>query len=156
MLNEIITRYPFRDPDGLRACVLDQTKKLEEGNKLFDTNYALVREELATNCLNWLAEPFFKGEKYNLNNLLEEYDYYTRYPSYRLSKGAMSLFYIRSKRPMNGAPYNRYNMPQRNTDPDRGRDDRGRDVAHACDDGPYDSSNKETVSGEGGDEGSEE
>ena len=56
--DNIITKYPLRDPHGFSTAVLQELEGLEKQNKLHLAEYAPLREQIRFNNIDWLAQPY--------------------------------------------------------------------------------------------------
>ena len=99
-LDYLYDRYPFnhtiRSRDSLHYVVMRQFRYILY--KLKDLEHQAIRE-LKLNNIDWLAEPYFKGERINgqpigLSNLLKEFEHYNINNSYEPSRPCCVLFTI--------------------------------------------------------------
>ena len=83
--------YPFRCYDQLYQVVMEQLKSVLDSQDFRHKSIEQIRE----GNINWLVQPFFKGEKLIFSMLLDEYDKYRYNPQYLPSVACRQLFLIK-------------------------------------------------------------
>ena len=84
--------YPFNHHCYAELCsvVMQQLQRLLNAEDFRHNAF----QEIRNGKIDWLAEPFFKGEQLSLSSLIEEYDKLRHDPAYRASISCKKLFYI--------------------------------------------------------------
>ena len=95
-LDAMYQRYPFNhDPthrDSLHVIVMRQLRYVLY--KLKDMKH-IAFIEMEKNSIDWLAQPYFRGEQgVRLSSIVEEYDYYYSNPFYTPSRACQDMFRI--------------------------------------------------------------
>ena len=103
-LDAMYQRYPFNhDPthrDSLHVIVMRQLRHVVY--KIKDMKH-IAFIEMEKNSIDWLAQPYFRGEQgVRLSSIIEEYDYYYSNPTYTPSRACQDMFRI-SVQPVHGA-----------------------------------------------------
>tara|TARA_Y100000748_G_scaffold293095_1_gene282294 strand:+ start:695 stop:1132 length:438 start_codon:yes stop_codon:yes gene_type:complete len=91
-LEHINQNYPFNSDcfPELYAVVMEQLQQVISANDFRHIAFDQIRN----GKINWLAEPFFKGEKLMLSLLIDEYDKYKHDQNCIPSSSCRKLFYV--------------------------------------------------------------
>lgn len=91
-MDQILLEYPFNAGMHKKLCNV-VFKQLDNVIASRDFQHKAF-EELRQGRIDWLAEPFFEGQKLVLSSLMREYDNYRRDPRYDPPPSCKWLFYI--------------------------------------------------------------
>jgi hypothetical protein len=119
-LDSLYQRYPFKHEqnsnESLAYIVMRQLKYVLY--KLKDLNHAAL-VGMEKNNIDWLAEPYFRGQTVQLSTLLHEYDYFYSNPTYNPSCTCHAIFRISVQEP--AAPSPRSEWDQSDTEAKKAR-----------------------------------
>jgi len=99
-LDALYQRYPFRHSQDSRESLANVVMKQLRYvlYKLKDTKH-IIWAQMEDNKIDWLAEPYFRGQQLRLSQLTAEYDYYHRYPTYSPSSACHEMFWVNVQEP---------------------------------------------------------
>jgi len=99
-LDALYQRYPFKHNQETRESLANVVMKQLRYvlYKIKDTKH-MIWAQMEDNNIDWLAQPYFRGQQLRFSRLTAEYDYYHRYPTYSPSSECHEMFWINVQEP---------------------------------------------------------